>query len=239
MGNDQLFRKAKTPNSLARRKVGRRPNKRILIVCEGTKTERGYFKPVIQSLELLGVDVVIRDDCGSAPISVVEHAEVVLKAEGPAEAGGYNFVFCVFDRDAHETYEAAKSKVMSLKRKYKGYVESISCVTSIPCIEYWFLLHFFYRRAPYVAAQGKSVGDMCLADLKKNQLFKDYDKKLTAEQIRFLIAKLSDAKAHAKRAIDDYTQTGEENPTTLIHEVFEQLAAIKQGSEQERAKSRL
>ncbi|OPY61749.1 MAG: hypothetical protein A4E57_04133 [Syntrophorhabdaceae bacterium PtaU1.Bin034] len=45
MGTDDLYhkRKAKTARDLARKKATRAPYERVLIVCEGRKTEPYYF----------------------------------------------------------------------------------------------------------------------------------------------------------------------------------------------------
>ncbi|WP_081716674.1 RloB family protein [Asticcacaulis sp. AC460] len=238
MGNDQLFkRRAKTKADYERREIGRQPNKRILIVCEGTRTERGYFDPVIKSLGITGIDVVIRDDCGSAPISVVRHAEAIVKSEGSFKSGGYNYVFCVFDRDSHDTFEAAKSKIESLNRSLSGSIERMCAITSIPCIEYWFVLHNAYTRSPYAAVKGKSVGDLCVEELKRNKVFEKYEKKLSSEQIHYLIDNLQKALRNSRAALSDSKDTGEENPSTRVHEMFDFLEEQRLVIEKEKAKS--
>lgn len=72
MGNDQIFKRRRMADSksLARREPSRSPNKRILIVTEGTETERSYFNPLVQRFGMPTIDVVIRDDCDSAPSSL-------------------------------------------------------------------------------------------------------------------------------------------------------------------------
>lgn len=46
MGTDNLFhkRKARPPSSFQRRAARRAPYAKVLIVCEGEKTEPNYFK---------------------------------------------------------------------------------------------------------------------------------------------------------------------------------------------------
>ena len=160
MANDQLFqrRKRATETSLRRRVVNRQPNKRILIVCEGKETERRYFDDFVSRLDLKAVEVEVHGgQDGSAPINVVDYAARKALSEGLPEDGGYEFVFCVFDRDSHESYERAKSKIHDLsKSKFPGsYFEAI---TSIPCFELWIILgihasHFQrQRRSLHVSA---------------------------------------------------------------------------------------
>lgn len=54
MGTDNLFhrRKAKQAKELARKKANRERYNKVLIVCEGTKTEPNYFNALKDHLEL-------------------------------------------------------------------------------------------------------------------------------------------------------------------------------------------
>ena len=69
-------RKPQKAKDLARKGVGATPTvKRLLIVCEGTKTEPHYFEALKAGYrdQLNGVE--IRASKGSAPISNVDNAE--------------------------------------------------------------------------------------------------------------------------------------------------------------------
>jgi hypothetical protein len=167
--NDQLHkRKFATASTLRRREAIRAPFKRILIVTEGSETERSYFEPFRDKLNMPTVVVKIDGKCDSAPISVVNYALALIRREN------FDYIYCVFDRDNHETYEAAKSKI--LKESKKIHIKSI---TTIPCVEFWFILHFYYTRAPIEASNGKSCGDNTVSALKLKEGFSDYNKKLT------------------------------------------------------------
>ncbi len=77
MGTDDLFhkRKLRTTKSLLRRKAKRDSYDRVLIVCEGEKTEPNYFKELRTHFRLNSVNIEIEDNTsGSAPINVVNHA---------------------------------------------------------------------------------------------------------------------------------------------------------------------
>ena len=94
-------------------------------------------------LKLLTTEVVIpRDQGGLAPISIVEYAEDRAK-----ERGGYDHIFCVFDRDQHESFNRARAKVRSLATRSRNPL-AISEVASVPCFEVWVLLHFEQTDAP-------------------------------------------------------------------------------------------
>jgi hypothetical protein len=73
---------------------------------------------------------------GSAPISVVACAE-----QKASEAGGYDFIFCVFDRDTHKSFARAREKIKALAGRSKKPLP-IREIVSIPCFEVWVLLHF-------------------------------------------------------------------------------------------------
>ena len=90
-----------------RRAPGKKPPRSItLIVCEG-ETEQLYLDAVRQKFELTTAEVVLpANNIGPAPISVVDCA--INKAN---EKGGYDHIFCVFDRDGHESYARARQKI--------------------------------------------------------------------------------------------------------------------------------
>jgi len=123
-------------NKFRRRPGNREPRSITLIVCEG-ESEQAYFDAIRLQLKLLTTEVVIpRDQGGLAPISVVEYAE-----DRGKERGGYDHIFCVFDRDQHESFNRARAKIRSLATRSRNPL-AIREVTSAPCFEIWVLLHF-------------------------------------------------------------------------------------------------
>jgi hypothetical protein len=238
LGNDQLFkrRKAASEKDLRRRVVNRAPEKRILIVCEGEETERRYFKSLIASLKLSTVEVEICDECDSAPSRVVAFAERKARTEGSPTNGGYSQVFCVFDRDSHETYEAALSKVLDLDKNAK-FPTKIKSIVSIPCFELWFILHFEYCRSPFAATEKKSVAEMVVSYLCRIKGFEAYEKSISSSHTEKLIALTDQAISNAKRAAADVEKTGESNPSTRVFEIIEYLREEKKKAEAEAAKS--
>ncbi len=76
MGTDNLFhkRKAKAAEAHSRKKASRKPYERILIVCEGEKTEPLYFAALRRALGLHPANVVIADKKrGLDPASLVAY----------------------------------------------------------------------------------------------------------------------------------------------------------------------
>lgn len=126
-----------------RRKPGRKPPRSItLIVCEG-ETERTYFDVARAHYGLTNAEVIIANNTeGSAPISVVRCAE-----RKSTELGGYDKIYCVFDRDRHASFREACDKIRSLSTRAKKPLP-IEEIVSIPCFEIWVLLHFDQTDAP-------------------------------------------------------------------------------------------
>lgn len=220
MGTDNLFhkRKARQASSLERRKAKRAPYAKVLIVCEGTKTEPHYFQGLKDEYQLNGANIEITGDCDSSPDSICQFAFRRYTEEKNA-GDPFDRVYCVFDKDSHETYGLACGKIARATPK-----DTFLAVTSVPCFEYWLLLHFHYSTAPYESLPGNSVGDQSLADLKKYMPhYQKGDKGIFTE----LAGQLEHAKSNAKRANIAARQHHTDNPSTQIHELVEFLQALK------------
>ena len=94
MGTDVLFhkRKARLAESHRREKAKRAPYERVLIVCEGMKTEPNYFRALCRELRLNLANVVIEDKkSGLDPKSLVAFA---LEVFGKDKDYDLNFRRC-------------------------------------------------------------------------------------------------------------------------------------------------
>ena len=94
-------RKSRPLSSLSRKPGRRQPRERVLIVCEGEKTEPLYFRALRRHLRLSSVEVTIEGkECYSAPIHVVNHA--IKRGRGRDD---FDKVWCVMDIEnpAHNT----------------------------------------------------------------------------------------------------------------------------------------
>lgn len=114
MGTDSLFhkRRAKNAEQLKRRASRREAYAKILIVCEGSKTEPRYFGGIRDHYCLNTANVEICGDCDSDPVSVVNHAKRRYQEEKNA-GNPYDKVFCVFDKDSHANYLKALNAIAS------------------------------------------------------------------------------------------------------------------------------
>lgn len=223
MGTDNLHhkRKAKQVSNLARKKAKRASYAKVLIVCEGEKTEPNYFEALKDHLALNSANIYVTGECGSSPVSIVGYAMQRYRDEQRA-GDSFDKVFCVFDRDTHNTYQRALDKIATAKPK-----DTFVAITSVPCFEYWLLLHFEYTTAPFHAAGTKSAGDRVVDKLRK--YIPDYQKG-DGSVFAQLIDQLPRAKAHASKALIDADANNSDNPITHVHELVEYLQNIKGGS---------
>ena len=139
-------------------------NKRGLILCEG-QTEENYFKGLISQekyrRKFQSVDVNIHKPKDHSPVGMVKKAkEMISKAK--RERNPYDFVWVTFDRDGHAKIPDA----FEIARKSKPEVK---IAFTIPCFEYFVLLHFEKTTKPFSKCDG------VIHQIKKNWL-SDYEK---------------------------------------------------------------
>ena len=69
-----MSRRARQMNDLKRNRAKQASYDRVLIVCEGSKTEPNYFREIIDHLKLTTANVEVDGSSDSSPRSVVAHA---------------------------------------------------------------------------------------------------------------------------------------------------------------------
>ncbi|MCP8899268.1 RloB family protein [Gilvimarinus xylanilyticus] len=223
MGTDDLFhkRRARSAKQVSRRRARRDPYDKVLIVCEGEKTEPHYFNGVKDYYGLNGANVEITGECGSDPLSVVSHAKQRYREERDA-GDPFDKVFCVFDKDAHPNYQGALNQIKQFTPK-----GALQAVTSVPCFEYWLLLHFGPNTRPYANLPGNSAGAQVLKQL---QNYMPAYTKGTRGVFAELIDQLPFAIANAERALRQAEGNNTDNPSTHIHTLVQYLQTLKGGS---------
>ncbi|MDE7074876.1 MAG: RloB family protein [Odoribacter sp.] len=110
---------------------------RILIVCEGEKTEPNYFKAFDQ---MQHGSMVYKVECEGGKINTMQVVEKAIELRNKAIASGnpYDTVWAVFDKDdfpASSFNEAIK----------KAEQEQIGCAWSNEAFELWYVFHFVNR----------------------------------------------------------------------------------------------
>lgn len=164
--------KGRSKKELEREQQSDKQKDRILIVCEGEKTEPRYLQKLIAEYRVPTAKVRVHGEGGAAPISVVEYAEDLLERDADFE-----HIFLVFDRDDHSTYDDAINKTNGFKKRRKLKSKNIEAITSIPCFEIWLLLHVSTSSKPYgKGVPGTPPGKQVIRDLRTHPAFTNYEK---------------------------------------------------------------
>lgn len=203
--------------ALERKQGSRSPSPRILIVCEGKKTEPQYFTEIRIAKRLSDVDIAITNcPSGTAPRQIVEYLEKLLREEKH-----YEEAYAVFDRDAHESYYDALTKTRSLDGKIKndeGKRISVNAIFSNPCFELWLLSHFDKRVERHIERdEAFSLVKQCIPGYEKGS-------KGVFSATR---GKLDIAYTHADRMRKLCQERGTENPQTMVDCLVRRIITIK------------
>lgn len=189
------------------------PKPRLLVVCEGLKTEPSYLTGFREACRNPRVDVHVVSHRGGSPTRLLEQAESLRdearkkawRLEDPAIA--YDQVWCVFDVDVHG------AEVPNVRRKAEA--AGIELAVSNPCFELWLILHF--RGNP-----GRQERDWLHREMKS--YVKSYDKKVDfADYVPGYAEAVKRAEALSREA----ARAGESgrNPTTGVYRLTRAIEA--------------
>ncbi len=197
-----------------RRSAGRNPYPRVFIVTEGSETEPTYFRDLCADPKYRLTSVDVDGSSDSDPMSVVDHGLARFEKDGD-----YDRLYCVFDRDRHEEFDRAIEWLQNM-RENEG--ASVYWTFSIPCFEYWILLHYENTASPYthpdspcsqvvrdvrnhLPGYGKGIQDL-------------YDKTKSS---------LEDALDRSRERWEAAQNTGSLNPSTRVHRLVSYLQDIR------------
>lgn len=217
MGSDNLFHKRRQRDaaSLKRKKAKKAPYDRVLIVCEGAKTEPNYLREIRDTYRLSTANIdICGKECGSDPLSVVNCAIKKFR-----EDLDYDRVYCVLDRDKHSTFDAALDKLRQTKL---GKEVLFVAITSVPCFEFWLLLHFGYTTRQFCAPGNASNCELVMSALNKSGKIPGY-KKGASNIFDLTKEMLPNAINHARQLQQHNHTTGNSHPATNMHELIEYL----------------
>jgi hypothetical protein len=190
-------------NSLTKctqRKVNIRDIRKILIVCEGEKTEPNYFRAFPKHSE---VDVFV-DPAGMVAYSVVQKA-IMLKDKAENNGDKYHKVWCVFDRDSNPRQNF--NRAMQLAKS-----NDIDVAYSVEAFELWYLLHFeLYSTGISRAQYAEKLEGYLGSEYKKNSL--DMYKLLHKNQKRAIKFAETLLAGHDNNITNIY----DNNPSTTVH----------------------
>ncbi|MFF1942469.1 RloB family protein [Rhodococcus qingshengii] len=204
------------PRSDLKRNVGTRtPKKRVLVVCEGEKTEPNYLSIIHVRSQNSTIDLIVVDEPATSPRELVDRAcselreskRRVKRTKDPNE--NIDEVWCAFDVDDHKYIKEACNRAKD---------NGIRTAVSNPCLEVWLLMHF-ENPAGYLGRKE------ALRKLKVR--IPDYEKNFT--NIEHILGKYQHARKHAQylktKHVGDGTEFPMDNPASNIWELVESLKA--------------
>lgn len=217
--------------SYRRSRPTREVSERIVIVCEGRKTEPRYVEHLKVDLDLPpSVEVMVVGESDPAPINVAEWAIAWLESESREDGFGEHrtSVFCVFDRDEHPSFDDAiqalsrAEKSPRFKRKKLRCKPILRAIVSYPCFEVWLLFHFEMTRRPSGKRGGGSPCDGVVAALRGKPGFGGYE---TGDVVHYdhIQPLRGTAIRNARQAEEDARRTDERNPSTEVHHLIAHL----------------
>ena len=210
-------RKPRPTKGYRRRGPTREPYDVVLIVCEGKKTEPEYFEGLKKACRLSNANIKVVPGDGNDPVSILKHAIKEYRRSN----NDYDRIFCVFDRDGHVNYQQALDRIAESSLGKNGTLDSI---TSVPCFEFWVLLHFEYTAAPFTAVGGKSACEKVIEAVRT--YFPKYEKAMT-DSFEKLQPNVDTAVTHAERLAQHNRDTDSENPATKVHKLVKYLRELK------------
>jgi hypothetical protein len=176
---------------------------RVLIVCEGSKTEINYFNELIKDLKLSTVNIEILDIKQTTPDSLLREAEKLYK-NSKGERNLFDKVYCIFDKDKHPKYQETKNTIDQIKKPKDVYYYAFS----EPCFEFWLLLHFTKTDRPFADFD----------ELRKDRDFRKYFPNYKKSEIIF---------NDLKDKIPTACQNAKNNQHTNVNELVKYLQNIK------------
>lgn len=199
----------------AQRRKSRQIVCKILIVCEGTKTEPNYF----EAFKTLNGGTIVYDidvrGLGQNTTDVVDKA-IELKSKGD-----YDRVWAVFDKDS---FSANKFNGAIIKAQNNG----IGCAWSNEAFELWYLYHFMNRvtamsRTEYKRAISEAVNNSPKYKSRKVYEYAKNDK--DNYRIMTTYGSMENAIRFAEAKSCDYTDQryATHNPCTMVFKLVRQL----------------
>ena len=154
----------RTPRPRGRRPPTRSSLPRILILCEGARTEPGYFLALVRDLDLPSVSVRSpkRGQWGTAGITTTVQDERERDSD-------LDEIWCVLDHDERATEIKDFQDWLEKNSHGKKGVAKIRAAISTPCFEYSLMLHFRYTNRPFRGTPGgPSACEQVIRELDKH-----------------------------------------------------------------------
>tara|TARA_B100001063_G_scaffold245798_1_gene282556 strand:+ start:4950 stop:5648 length:699 start_codon:yes stop_codon:yes gene_type:complete len=198
----------------------------VLIICEGTQTEPNYLIELKDFLYLDKAAIHIVPSEGSAPNSVVKHAKDAIK--GACNKGNpYSKVYCVIDKDQHPTYASALQAIKDFNESTRKKCDTIICpITSVPCFEYWILMHYSRSTQSFGTSGHSPCGQLIRTALRTH--IEGYEKADRSLAKKLIAEKLEDARQNSAATYKAAQSAGTDDPSTKMHLLVDELEHLKE-----------
>lgn len=189
--------------------------KSVLVVCPG-KTEQGYIKSVkddrYRGMHIDLVPKLGKADKFSAGFDFIKGE--YSRGEPNRICIYVNDMDSIVAQDRKKQYEEAKHKALKASRG------ELKVIESMPCIEFWFLLHFYYTSKYYPTFESLKQ------EIKKS--IPSYDKtEVWAQKIYSILKDNTDAAiCNSKKSMAQKLCNEGDCSYTNMHELFETLDEI-------------
>ncbi len=191
--------------------IPRKQKNKIIIAVEGkNKTEKLYFDNFDDGKKSYSITMAKGND--TDPLKLVKSLDKEIKKRGLSLSDG-DIVFCVFDVDVDPNKNRIINKAMEFAKE-KG----IQIITSTPCVELWFLLHFEYTTANLTNNEVIKILKKFYSKYEKNiNIFPNINSNINVA--------IENAKQLEKYQKDNNKKIGtvEANPNTEMYKIVEYL----------------
>lgn len=199
------FARGRGRGGYEQRRVGTRAlRKRFLIVCEGEKTEPGYFRNFRVPKEIIDIHGLGRNT-----------RSLVEKAIELGAAGNFDQIWCVLDKDSFS--DDLFNSALQLAANH-----GIQVAYSNEAFELWYLLHYHYYNTGITRQQYiEKLDDLLGSKYRKNYPgMYDLLQPLQTTAIR-----------NAAQLLATYapSQPARDNPSTTVHLLVQELLKHSQG----------
>lgn len=217
-GGDKIFSQKKlekTKSSFNRKKASMVKLKKLLVACEGSKTEpyylESFFKYLVKEHKINSKSFVIAEHKHTNPIGVLDDL-LKFNVEG-LTFKNFEHKWIIIDRDEERTNGGGHQLKSYNEALHKARKLGVKVAFSNPSYEIWYLLHLQYRDT------GLSRDDV-KKELKK---IIGYEKN-SKDMFDKLLPNLDTAINNATRLIDNCNKPiGLCNPSTNMHELVKCL----------------
>lgn len=193
---------------LGRKSKGLKIRAKVLIVCEGQKTEEEYFEYLRKKYRLSTTEIIIKEDGGSSPNSVFKDALELYNRSLKRDQVSYDIVYCVYDCDEFSQHAEVKNKI--------DQQANFNLIFSNPCFEVWYLFHYGPLTKPFMKKGSKTASQQTKS--QANKLLKDTG----SNYLEYLFNKTEEAIKNAKSNVKQNIA----NPYTNVYELVEKMREI-------------